>query len=305
MNGQEAALLLLLSGIWGSSFLFYKILGATLPPFTLVLGRIGIAAVVLNLVLALRGQALGRDAPWGQLTLLGVINCVIPFSLFAWGETQITSGMAALLNATTPLFAVLLAHLAGSERLSWGRAFGVALGMAGVGVLVGPAAFRHSAGHLLGDGACVLASLSYALASRYSRRIPNLGFVQIAAGQLLAGSLVLLPVAALTDRFWLLPSPDATTWSALAGIALLCTALAYGLFFRLVATAGPTNAVLVTFLQPISALALGWLVLGERAPSRAAAGLVLIGCGLVAIDGRLAKSLRAVRRSRAVPSPEV
>ena len=287
MNRQEGALLLGLSAIWGGSFFFYKVLGETLPPFTLVLGRIGIAALVLNLVLAGRGQALGLGAPWGKLTVLGVMNCAIPFSLFAWGETHISSGMAAMLNATVPLFGVLLARVMAGEPLGWGRASGVVLGMAGVAVLVGPAALRGAAGNLLGDGACVLASLSYAFAGQYSRRLRTLGFLQVATGQLTAGALVLLPIAAVVDRFWTLPTPGPVTWSALAGISLLCTAFAYVLFFRLVATAGPTNAMLVTFLQPVSAFALGWLFLGEQAPSRAVGGMALIGLGMVAIDGRL------------------
>ena len=287
MNAQEGTLLVVLSALWGSSFFFYKILGATLPPFTIVLGRIAMAAAVLNLVLAWRGQGLGRSAPWGGLAVIGLLNSVIPFSLFAWAETHISSGMAAMLNATTPLFAVVLAHFLTTERLSWGRAAGVALGLCGVAVLVGQAAWRGAGGNLLGDAACVVASFSYAVGGQYSRRLYGLGFLRLATGQITAGTVLLLPVAALTDHFWRLPVPGVQTWSALAGIALLCTAVANTLFFRLMETAGTTNAMLVTLLQPISTLLLGWLFLGERVPARAYGGMLLIGVGLAFIDGRL------------------
>ncbi len=287
MNGREWLLLLALSGLWGSSFFFYKVLDAAWPAMTIVLGRIGLASVVLNLLLAARGERLTRAAPWRDLAVLGVLNCVVPFSLFAWGETHVTSGMAAMLNATTPLFAVLLAHAAGQERLGWNRAAGVALGLAGVALLIGPGAWAGAAGSLAGDAACLVAALFYALSGQFARRLRHLPSLQVATGQLTAGTLVLLPVAAVADRFWTLPMPGIATWGALAGIALLGTALAYMLFFRLMATAGATNAMLVTFLLPVSALLLGWVFLGEAVPWRAYPGMVLIGAGLAAIDGRV------------------
>ena len=288
MNAGEGGILLGLSVLWGSSFFFYKVLGGALPTFTIVLGRMGIAAVVLNLVLLARGEWFRRGAPWGQLLVLGVLNCVVPFGLFAWGETQISSGMAAMLNATTPLFAVLMAHVVTrAEKLTWLRAGGVGLGMCGVAVLVGPTAVAGARGHLLGDGACLAAAFTYAVAGQYARRLRGVPFLQVATGQLTAGALVLLPVAAVVDRFWALPMPGVGIWLSLAGIAVLCTALAYILFFRLMATAGPTNAMLVTFLLPISALLLGWLFLGEAVPARAFGGMALIGAGLALMDGRL------------------
>ncbi len=298
MDLREGGLLLALSVLWGSSFFFYKVLDGGLPPFTIVLGRVGLAALALNLVLAARGQALGWRAPWGRFAVLGLLNSVVPFSLFAWGETQVTSGMAAMLNATTPLFAVLLAHWLTSERLSWGRAAGVVLGLAGVGVLVGPAALRGATGNLLGEGACVLAAFSYALGGQYQRRLQGVAFLQVATGQLTAGAALVLPLATVTDRFWLLPAPGLAVWASLGGIALLGTALAYVLFYRLVATAGATNAMLVTFLLPVSALLLGWAFLGEAVPGRAYGGMVLIGAGLAAIDGRAGRALFSERRKK-------
>ena len=287
MNGQEWLLLLALSGLWGSSFFFYKVMNQALGPFTIVLGRMGLAALVLNALLTLRGQALGRTAPWGGLLVLGIVNGVIPFSLFAWAEARVSSGTAAMLNATTPLFSVLLSHALRTERLSWGRGAGVLLGMAGVAVLIGPAALRHAGGDLLGDAACLAAASSYAVAGAFARRLSGLSSLQVASGQLIMGALVLLPLAAITDRFWTLPMPPDADWADLFGISLLGTALAYLLFFRLLATAGPTNAMLVTFLLPISALLLGWVFLGESVPGRAYAGMALIGAGLAMLDGRV------------------
>ncbi len=292
MNAPEWALLLALSCVWGSSFFFYKILDAALPPFTIVLGRIGLAATALNLVLLARGQPLTRAAPWPQLAILGVLNCVLPFTLFAWAETHISSGMAAMLNATTPLFSVLLAHTLRHEKLTVPRAAGVASGLLGVAILIGPTALRGAAANLAGDLACIVASFSYAAAGQYGRRLRHLPALQVATGQLTAGTILLLPLAILADRIWTLPAPSADTWAALAGISLLCTALAYALFFRLTATAGPTNAMLVTFLLPLSALILGWLLLHEPVPTRTYPGMLLIGLGLAAIDGRALVFLR-------------
>ena len=287
MDGSEWLLLLALSGLWGSSFFFYKVLGHALPPLTIVLGRVGLAALVLNVVLLARGTPLGWAMPWSSFVLLGVLNSAVPFTLFAWGETRISSGMAAMLNAATPVFSILLAHALGRERLTWGRTAGVVLCLGGVAVLIGPTALAGAAAGLAGEAACLVAALSYAVAGQFARRLSRLPALQVATGQLTASALVMLPLAAIADRFWLLPAPALGTWAALAGIALLGTALAYILFFRIMATAGATNAMLVTFLLPISALLLGRIFLGELIPVRAYAGMALIGAGLAAIDGRV------------------
>lgn len=278
-----------LSLLWGSSFYFYKVLAGSLPPLTIVLGRVGIAAVVLNLVLLARGERLGWGLPWGAFLLLALLNNVVPFGLFAWGEQRIPSGMAGMLNATTPLFSVLLAHvLTRDEKLSWGRAAGVLLGMAGVAVLVGPAGWRGVDGaYLAGDGACVLASVSYAFGGIYGRRFRAIGPWRLATAQITAAAVIALPLAAGVERFWTLPMPGLAVWGALAGIGVLCTVLAYVLYFRILATAGATNVVLVTFLVPITALPIGWVFLGEAVPGRDYAGMGLIGMGLAAIDGRV------------------
>lgn len=268
---------------------------ASLPPFTVVLGRVGFAAIILNLFLALRRDPMKLSLPWGPFVVMGILNNVIPFSLIVWGETRVSSGLASILNATTPVFAVVVAHFAtGGERMTWGRAVGVVFGVLGVVVLTGPDALRGlGSASFPGEVACLLAAVSYAVAGIYGRRFKGLPSLHVATGQLTGATIVMLPVAAITERFWMLPAPDAATWEAFAGIAVLCTALAYILYFRILATAGAINLLLVTFLLPVSALLLGWLVLGEHIAPATVAGMALIGVGLAAIDGRPVVAVRS------------
>lgn len=295
MGGGEWTLLLALSALWGSSFFFFKVLVTAIPPLTVVLGRVGFAALALNLVLTIRRQPMRRDMPWGSFATMGLLNNIIPFFLIAWGETRISSGLASILNATTPIFAVLAAHfLTRDERLTWPRIVGVLCGFAGVGVLMGGDALRGIASEdMVGKGACLLAAISYACAGLYGRRFRLLPPLMVATGQITASTALLLPVAALADRFWSLPMPSLVVWESFAGIAVLCTALAYMLYFRLLAAAGTTNLLLVTFLLPISALLLGHFILGEQISSRAYPGMALIALGLGAIDGRVLGWFRA------------
>jgi drug/metabolite transporter (DMT)-like permease len=289
MTGAEWTMLVTLSALWGSSFFFFKVLVAQIPPFTVVLGRVGLAAIILNVFLVLRGKAMTARLPWGQFIVMGILNNVIPFSLIAWGETRVSSGLASILNATTPLFTVVAAHyFTRTERLTWTRAIGVMFGICGVVVLVGPDAVRGLGSESLpGEAACLLAALSYAFAGLYGRRFKGLPPLHVATGQITGATFVMLPLAAVTERFWTLPPPSAAVWGAFAAIALLCTVLAYVLYFRILATAGATNLLLVTFLLPISALVLGSLILGEHIKPTAFLGMALIGAGLAAIDGRL------------------
>ena len=289
MGAPEWIALLALSTLWGGSFFFFKVLVAELPPFTVVLGRVGIAALALNLLLAARRDPL-RLAPrlWGPFLILGLLNNVIPFSLIAFGETRITSGSAAILNATTPIFTILAAHLfTTDEKMTLAKGTGVLAGFSGVAVLIGPEALSGiGQGDLLGDGCCLLAALVYGLGAIYGRRFKGMPPLKIATAQVTAATVILLPLASLVDRPWALPMPSTGAWMALLAIALLSTALAYLLYFRILAVAGATNLVLVTFLLPASALALGALFLGEAVTLRALMGLALIGLGLAAIDGR-------------------
>ena len=298
MGGREWFMLLTLSVLWGSSFLFFALLVAELPILTVVLGRVGLAALALNLLLFLRGTPMVRAMPWRAFAVMGLLNNVVPFLLFAFAVTRIPSGLAAILNATTPIFTVLAAHaLTRDEKLGGLKMIGVASGFAGVVVLVGPGLLADlGQADVLGQASCLLAALSYAFAGLYGRRFRGLAPLHVATGQITASTALVLPFALIVDRFWALPMPSAAAWGALAGIALLCTAVAYILYFAILARAGATNLLLVTFLLPASALVLGALVLAEPVTPRALAGMALMGMGLVAIDGRMLPGRRSEDR---------
>jgi drug/metabolite transporter (DMT)-like permease len=308
MGPLEWALLMVLSVIWGGSFFFVGVAVTGLPPLTIVLLRVGLGALVLHGVVRVLGQRLPRDrGTWGAICLMALLNNLVPFGLIAWGQTHIASGLASILNATTPLFGVIFAHLwTADEGLSRGRLAGVALGFAGVVVLLGPEALHGLGTDLLAQVAVLGAAACYALASVYGRRFGRLGLAPLllATGQVTASTLMLLPVALMVDRPWQLPFPGAPIIWAVAGLALLSTACAYILYFRILATSGATNILLVTFLIPVSAILLGVTFLGERLEALHFAGMGLIGLGLSAIDGRLWRRLPGMRPQRVAGAGE-
>ena len=285
--------LLSLSVLWGGSFFFAKVAVAELGPFTVVFARVSLAALALVLVVPPR-----RDAPWRQYLVMGLLNNALPFSLIFWGQTTIASGLASILNATTPLFTLIVAHyLTPDERIDRTKVAALLMGLAGVVVLVGPDILARESG-FWGQIACLAAALSYAFAGVYGRRFRRMGIAptEAAAGQVTASAALILPIMLIVDRPWTLEAmPSASVWLALAGLALLSTALAYTLYFRILAAAGATNLLLVTFLIPVTAILLGNLVLGERLEARQFAGMTLIGLGLAVIDGRIARLLRAAK----------
>jgi drug/metabolite transporter (DMT)-like permease len=237
-----------------------------------------------------------RDrSSWAAFAGMGVLNNLIPFTLIFWGQTQIPSALAAILNATTPLWGVVFAHfLTRDERMRANRLGGVLLGFAGVVVMVGPAALGGMGAAGLAQLAVVAAAVSYAFAGIFGRRFKATPPMVTATGQVTTTTVMMLPVALLVDRPWDLPMPGVPSWGAVLGLALLSTALAYVIFFRILAAAGATNILLVTFLIPVSALVLGMLVLGERLDPGHFAGMALIALGLGAIDGRPLGSLAAL-----------
>ena len=289
MGAAEWGLLLILADLLGGSFFFYKVLVATMPPFTVVFGRVAIAALALNVVLAARREALPRDPRlWGSFLVMGLLNNIIPFSLIVYGESHISSGLASILNATTPMFTVVVAHLwTENEKLTGPKAAGILMGFFGVAVLVGPDALTSlGSGDLLGKLAVILASISYGFSGVFARRFRALAPLKVAAGQLTGSAVMALPLCLAVDRPWRLPMPDIGSWAALLGLALPSTALAYMLFFRILARAGATNVSLVTLLVPVSAVLLGAFALGETLTVQALVGMGLIGLGLACIDGR-------------------
>ncbi len=305
MGAREWVLLAVLSILWGGSFFFFKVLVAEFPPFTVVLGRVGLAALALNALLLVRRDPMPASPRlWEAFLVMGLLNNVVPFTLIVFGETRVSSGLASILNATTPVFTVLAAHaLTVNERLTWAKGAGVGFGFLGTLVLVGPgAAAGLDRGDLVGEASCLLAAFVYALAGLYGRRFRGLAPLKVATGQVTASTAVLIPVALLADRPWTLPPPTPHAWAAWVGIALFSTALAYLIYFRILAAAGATNLVLVTFLLPVSALLLGTLFLGETVSRRSFEGMALIGLGLAAIDGRLWTWVRDRRWSRMLPA---
>ena len=287
MRGSDWLLLWTLSLLWGGSFLFNELALAGLPALTVVWGRVGLAALILWGVVRATGAALPPRTLWPALLVMGLLNNAVPFTLFLLAQGQISGALASVLNAMTPVFTVLVAHLATrDEKLTPARGVGVALGFAGVLAML---ADGGMAGTRLALLACLGAAFSYALASVWGRRFRAAGLAPLdtAFGQLTASSVLMLPIWLVVDQPWTLDWPGWEPVLAVIGLASLSSALAYLIFFRILAEAGATAVSLVTFLIPISAAGLGWLVLGERLEPRQLIGLALILAGLAVIDGRL------------------
>jgi drug/metabolite transporter (DMT)-like permease len=300
MGPAEWAMLIALSLLWGGSFFFNGVAVKALPPLTLVFLRVTLAALTLNAVLLIRGTPLTLDRRiWAAFFGMGLLNNVVPFSLIVWGQTHIASGVASILNATTPLFAVIAAHIfTADEKMSTNRVIGVLAGFGGVVLMIGPAALTGATVNLWAQCAVLGAAISYSFAGIFGRRFKAMGVTPLATatGQVTASAILLAPVAAVIDMPWRLAFPAPDVWLSVAGIALLSTALAYILYFRILSSAGATNIALVTFLIPVSAILLGALFLGERLMPRHFGGLALIAIGLAAIDGRPVKALRRLVR---------
>lgn len=283
-------LLVLLSVLWGGAFFFVGVAVHSLPPLTIVAGRLVGAAIVLHLVLRIAGERFPlAPATLAAFLAMGILNNAIPFTLFSWGQQHIASALAAIFNATTPLFTVILANLmTRDEKLTLGRGLGVVVGFAGVVVMVGPKLLGGVDASLLASLACLGAALSYGFAGIFGRRFRRMGLTPLAtaAGQVTASSCLMLPLALLVDAPWRLVAVPGEAWAAVGGLALLSTAAGYIIFFRLLGSIGATGASLVTFLVPVSAILLGTIVLGERLAAEHLAGMGLIGVGLALIDGR-------------------
>ena len=295
MSGSEWALMLFLSVLWGGSFFFIGTAVRDMPVLTIVLLRVAVAAAALWVFVLATGRRVPRRAQaWRAFLVMGLLNNVIPFSLIVWGQTQIPSGLASILNASTPLWTVLVATaLLSDERASVRKLTGVVLGLGGVAVMMGIDVIGGD--HALLPQLAVLgASVSYAFSAWWGRRFRDMQVdpVVTAAGMLTASTLVLaVPVLALNG----LPvGCPATSWAAIAALALLSSALAYVIYFHILATAGATNISLVTFLVPVSAILLGWAFLDERLGAAQLLGMALIGGGLALIDGRLLAWRRAM-----------
>jgi drug/metabolite transporter (DMT)-like permease len=293
MDERDWALLVLLSILWGGSFFFTGVAVRELPPLTIVLARVAIAAVLLLPVLWASGTRLPASVSgWMPFLVMGLLNNVIPFSLIVSGQTQIASGLASVLNATTPLFTVLVMAAAGDEPLKARRVVGVLAGLVGVIILRGQA-LEFSGGQTLGMLLCLGAALSYGVSGLWGRRrLAGVPPLTSAACQLICSSVVMLVLAGVVERPWLLPTPSLQTWLALLGTAALSTALAYVVFFQILVRSGASNVMLVTLLIPLTAILLGHFVLGEPLEPREIIGACVIAGALLIVDGRALRLLR-------------
>ena len=296
MGSKDWAMLLSLSFLWGGSFFFVGVAVTELPPLTIVTLRVAIAAMILWLILSLSQHQAPRTAKlWRDLFVMALLNNVIPFSLIVWGQTHIASGLASILNATIPLFTVVIAGwLLPDEQMTARKVSGVAIGFFGVIVLMGPSSLEQMGTDTLAQLAILGAAISYGFATSFGRRFKTMGIspFQTSVGQVTASTIMLLPLVFLLERPDQLANPSSEVWLAVIGLGALSTALAYILFFNLLSSAGATNVTLVAFLVPVTAIFLGWLVLDEQLNIEHFAGMAFIGLGLAAIDGRLWAKLK-------------
>jgi len=291
MSSFDWVMLLSLSLIWGGSFFLNTVILTELPTLTLVAARVSLAAIALWGFAAITGRLRGlTPAVWAAFAVMGFLNNAIPFTFIVHAQTSISSGLASILNATTPLFTILVAGVfLSDERFSVMRLAGVAIGLFGVVVMIGTDALDGIGSSVWAQMFSLGAAVSYGFASVFGRRFRRLGIdpIQVAMGQVTMSSLMLWPVAIVLDRPFDLAMPSVTVWGALGVLSVICTACAYILYFKVLERAGATNISMVTFLVPVSAILLGILFLGETLHISHVIGMLLIGIGLIVIDGRM------------------
>ncbi len=291
MTGRLWLLILLMSALWGGGFMFIKFALTGFAPFSVVAGRVGVAALALGLIVAVGRQRLPRQAKvWRAFFIMGALNNLIPWMMVAWAQTQIPSSMAAILNAPTPLLTAVMAHLlTDDEKLTRQRFTGVLAGMLGVALVVGPGVLSGMDSAVLAQVTCLSATVSYAASAVYGRVFRSMDVTPVVAafGQQLMVAVVIVPLALIVDQPWARPAPGAGAIAAVLALGVIATALPYIIFYRVLAEAGATNLMLVNLLIPGWAVALGAMVLGERLPPTAFLGMAMVGLGLAVIDGRL------------------
>ncbi len=309
MNAKDWSRLLLLSLLWGGTYMLSAIAlkgwpagaGNGVTPLVLVWLRVTIAAITLLAILTAAGVAIPRDRnAWIAFFGMGFLNNVLPFSLIFWGQSQmpagVAAGLASILNATTPLFTVIVLHLfTGDEKATPQKVAGVLLGLVGVTIMIGLDVLSGIGAGALGQAACLAAAMIYGFSSLYGRRFKAMGItpMQTALGQLTASTIMMSVITGLVSQPWNNPMPGAVPVISILAMGIFSTALAYILFFQILASAGATNLMLVTFLIPVSAILLGIGVLGEALKVQHIMGMMFIGLGLAAIDGRMWRKLRS------------
>jgi drug/metabolite transporter (DMT)-like permease len=290
LGATEWGLIALQSMLWGSSYFFIAVAQPELPAFTIAaLRSLPAAAALLLIVLPLGYRLPATLAEWRLFIAFAAFNSVLPFLLIVWGQSRATGGMAAILNATAPLFGIVLAHLlTHDEKLSWTKMAGILVGIAGVAILVGYDAVAGEAADLVARLALLAAPFCYVLANIFVRR--RLGhyppFV-IAVVQMVGSMLVTFPLALAIDQPWALPAPSLQALGAIVGMGVLGSALASLCHFTVLQRAGATNASLVTLIIPLTPILLGGIFLGERLSARDMLGGLVIAAALIIIDGKV------------------
>ncbi len=289
MTGADWAMLIALALLWGGSFFFARIVVLEIAPFTTVLLRVAIAAATLWLYIALTRRAVTLDRQLVvALVVMGLLNNVIPFSFIFYGQTVIGAGLASVINAMTPIWTLIIANfLTADEKITLNKALGIVCGFVGVAVMMGGDLLAGLAASALAQVSVLAGALSYGFAAVYGKRFVGRDPIVVSAGQLTASTVLMLPIVAMVDPVGDLAMPSASVVASVLGLAVVCTALAYVLYFRILASAGATNISLVTFLIPPSAIALGAMFLGEVMSAQQMAGIALIAAGLALIDGRV------------------
>ena len=302
MVATDWGLLVLLSVLWGATYFFVAVAVNYYTPLVIVLARVGIAAFALVLLLIVMRIPITRSASvWGAFFIMGILNNLIPFTLMTWGQTHIAGGLTAILNASTPLFAVIVAHLfTEDEKLTAGRVAGLVIGFGGVVMMVGVSALQELGSETIAQLAVVGGAFSFALAGVFGRRFIRMGLnpIMTATGQLTASTVLFAPVTFLFGGPWVIAESTLGSMASLVGLALLSTAIAYIVYFRLLASAGAVNMLLVTLLLPATAILLGVTFLGEMLAPRHIGGMGLIALGLAAMDGRPARYVSAALGAR-------
>lgn len=288
LGATEWALIVLHSVLWGSSFFFGAIAIKEVPPLTITAFRaIPACAIVVGVCMALHQRIPSSNDFWTRMLVLAVLNNVAPLLLILWAQHQVAGGVAAVFNATTPLFAVVVAHfVTRDERLSARRIAGVVIGIAGVSVLVGTDVTSGGSGGIVAKVALLAAALCYALAGLFARVTSREPPFVIAAGQLVAALLLAMPLAIAFDHPWTLPLPSGRVVAAIVGMGVFSSAFAALVYFTVIRRAGATNGLLVTLLLPITPIILGTLLLGDAIHVREVVGAVIIALALVVLDGR-------------------
>ncbi|MFD2205466.1 DMT family transporter [Kiloniella antarctica] len=304
MGTREWLMLVVLSILWGGSFFFVGIAVSELEPLTIVTFRVGLAAITLWVVIGVMRIPLPPiGIAWKAFLFMGVLNNVIPFTLIVWGQTFIASGLASILNATTPFFGVIVATLfLPDERATPLKIFGVILGFLGVVLMFGAPTVSSDT---LAQIAILAAAIAYAFAGVYGRKFKtmNINPIVTAAGQVSGATIILIPLTYIVEGTPSISDIMHQTWLSLAALAIFSTAIAYILYFKILEKAGATNLLLVTLLVPISAILLGSVFLGENLETSHIVGMIIIALGLSAIDGRLWK--RKAKKSLESPDDEL